>query len=179
MMLLVRKDLIFPRDVSFTSSSLFVKVREPKTARFARRQHGRIDDDSIIRLCEALFFHLPLSARLYVGSISAYRKQWNSVMERLGVPFQQACHGATPGVLRGSGATYLYHSSEDINWVAWRGRWSRIRTLEYYLQEVGAQMLIHELKPSAKARIEMLAAMAGPVLWHTVLAEQDNRSGVV
>ena len=179
MMLLVRKDLIFPRDVSFTSNSLFVKVREPKTARFARRQHGRIDDDSIIRLCEALFFHLPLSARLYVGSISAYRKQWNSVMNRLGVPFQQACHGATPGVLRGSGATYLYHSSEDINWVAWRGRWSRIRTLEYYLQEVGAQMLIHELKPSAKARIEMLAAMAGPVLWHTVLAEQDNRSGVV
>ena len=174
---LIRKDLIFPRDVSYTSGSLFVKVREPKTARFVRRQHGRIDDPSIIRICEALFFNLPLTATLYVGSISAYRKQWNGIMGHLGVPFKQSCHGATPGVLRGSGATYLYHSSEDINWVAWRGRWSRIRTLEYYLQEVGAQMLIHELKPSAKARIEMLAAMAGPVLWHLVLAEQEVRSG--
>ena len=80
-------------------------------------------------------------------------------------------------MLRGSGATYLYSCSEDINWVAWRGRWSRVRTLEYYLQEVGAQMLIHELDPLSRSRITSLADAAWPVLFSTVLAAQNGRSG--
>ena len=154
--------------------NIYVRVRDPKTARFARRQHGRIDDPSIITICDILFYGLPLEARLFAGSISTYRKQWNSILAKLEIPFQQRLHGATPGVLRGSGATCLYHFSEDINWVAWRGRWSRIRTLEYYLQD---QILIHELKPRARARIEILADASGSVLWSFLFAEQDSRSG--
>ena len=178
MLALQRKDLIFPRDLQGTSKCLYVRVRDPKTARFARRQHGRIDDSSIIGICEVLFFSLPLECRLYPGSISSFRKQWNSILGKLEVPFKQTSHGATPGVLRGSGATYLYHFSEDINWVAWRGRWSRIKTLEHYLQEVGAQILIHELRPRAKARIECLADASGAVLWSYFFAEQEARDGV-
>ena len=49
-------------------------------------------------------------------------------MERLGVPHTLAQNGATPGVLRGSGATFLYLETEDINLVAWRGRWSKVKT---------------------------------------------------
>ena len=41
-------------------------------------------------------------------------------------------------------------SSEDVQWVAWRGRWARNRTLEFYLQEVSAQLLVHELPPAAR-----------------------------
>ena len=177
MMALVRRDLIFPRDVHYDSPSLFIRVRDPKTARFARRQHGRVDDSSIIRICESLFFTLPLDEKIFPGSITSFRKQWNSIMKRLGVPCTQAARGATPGVLRGSGATYLYSCSEDINWVAWRGRWSRVRTLEYYLQEVGAQMLIHELDPISRSRITSLADAAWPVLYSKVLAAQEVRSG--
>ena len=76
----------------------------------------------------------------------------------------QSLHGATPGVLRGSGATYLSSSSEDVNWVAWRGRWSRVRTLEYYLQEVAAYVLMHTLSPQAKERIDLLFRAAWSVL---------------
>ncbi len=177
MLALQRRDLIFPRDLHGSSRCLYVRVRDPKTARFARRQHGRIDDTSIIGICEVLFFDLPLDSRLYPGSISAFRKQWNSILAKLEVPHKQSSHGATPGVLRGSGATYLYHFSEDINWVAWRGRWSRIKTLEHYLQEVGAQILIHELRPKAKARIEFLADASGTVLWSCFFAEQQVRGG--
>ena len=50
--------------------------------------------------------------------------------------------GATPGVLRGSGATYFYQQTEHVPLLAWRGRWARQKTLEYYLQEVAAQMLL-------------------------------------
>ena len=177
MLALVRKDLIFPRDLFYDSPSLFVKIRDPKTARFARRQHGRIDDPGIIAITEAIFGSLALDARLYPASISSFRKQWEAVMTRLGVPCKQSVHGATPGVLRGSGATFLYASTEDIGWVAWRGRWSRVRTLEYYLQEVGAFMLIHELPPLAKTRISNLAESSWAVIWSLKLAAQDSRDG--
>lgn len=166
MIALVRRDLILPADVFHDSSSLFVKVRDPKTARFARRQHGRIDDESIINFVAAVFGDLPLDAKLYPASMGTFRKQWNAVMGSLGVPHSQQCTGATPGVLRGSGATYLYSSSEDINWVAWRGRWSRVKTLEYYLQEVGAQMLIHSLPASAKSKIEVFSNASTAVIFH-------------
>ena len=177
MISLVRKDLIFPSDLFYDSTSLFVKIREPKTARFARRQHGRIDDPGIIAITEAIFGSLKLDEKLYPASISSFRKQWESVMTRLGVPCKQSVHGATPGVLRGSGATYLYATTEDIGWVAWRGRWSRVRTLEYYLQEVGAFMLIHELPPLAKTRISNLAKSSWAVIWALKLAAQNTGDG--
>ena len=177
MLALQRKDLIFPADVFFDSASLYVKIRDPKTARFARRQHGRIDDESIIALAYTIFGSLPLDAKLYPASVTSFSKQWTSVMTRLGVPCTQATHGATPGVLRGSGATYLYPATEDINWVAWRGRWSRVRTLEYYLQEVAAYLLVHQLHPLAKARVAALSDASSAVIWSHVLAAQNSKVG--
>ena len=73
--------------------------------------------------------------------------------------------GATPGVLRGSGATFLYTLTENVQWIAWRGRWARTRTLEFYLQEVAAQLLLHQLSPisscgAGKALVHKLEAFA-------------------
>ena len=48
-------------------------------------------------------------------------------MQRLGVPHRQNDRGATPGVLRGSGATFLYLECEDVQLVAWRGRWAKLK----------------------------------------------------
>ena len=110
--------------------------------------------------------------------MAIFRRQWNAVMGRLGIPVTQSEHGATPGVLRGSGATYLYHQTEDLAWVAWRGRWARTRTLEYYLQEVGAFVLVHSLDSLAKARISVLSDFAWPVLQHSVwCASRKGRDG--
>lgn len=150
---LTRRDLVLPRDTAFDSQHLYIHVRDPKTARFARRQHGRVDDPFVIAIIDKLFGNLKLSDRLFMGSISGFRSQWNHVMRFLGIPCSAKERGATPAVLRGSGATFLYQSSEDVQWVAWRGRWSRYKTLEYYLQEVSAQLLIHELSDQARARL--------------------------
>ena len=150
---LTRRDLVLPRDTAFDSPYLYIHVRDPKTARFARRQHGRVDDPFVIAIIDRLFGDLDLSARLFLGSISGFRRQWNHVMKFLGIPCSAKERGATPAVLRGSGATFLFQSSEDVQWVAWRGRWSRYKTLEYYLQEVSAQLLIHELSEQARARL--------------------------
>eukprot|EP00435_Cladocopium_sp_Y103_P069666 s198_g33.t1 len=142
MMALQRKDLIFPADVCHDTESLFVRIQNPKTARFARRQHGRIDDQGSILVVSKVFGSLQANEKLFPGSMSAFRNQWNAIMAFLGVPHSQFQQGATPGVLRGSGATFLYIASEDVSWIAWRGRWARLRTLEHYLQEVGAFVLV-------------------------------------
>jgi len=65
MLSLVRKDLVFPSDLNHETGALYLRVRDPKTARFARRQHSRIDDESIIQIAEAAFGKLPLESRLY------------------------------------------------------------------------------------------------------------------
>lgn len=174
---LERQDLCFPCDLGFDSDSLYIHVKDPKTARFARRQHGRIDDPVIIKAAYTVFGSLPLTAKLYGGTSVMFRKQWNAIFARLGISTSQHDRGATPGVLRGSGATFLYVSSEDVTWVAWRGRWSRSKTLEFYLQEVAAQVLIHHLDPSSKSMIKTLGDAAWSILCCTLFAEQEVRGG--
>ena len=78
-------------------------------------------------------------------------------MQRLGIPFKKADKGVTPGVLRGSGAMHLYLATEDLVKVAWCGRWARQKTVEFYLQEVAAQVVLQRLPPFSRARIAGLA----------------------
>ena len=46
---LVRRDLIFPADLGGDMDCMFIHLQNPKTHRFARRQHCRVDDQEIIR----------------------------------------------------------------------------------------------------------------------------------
>ena len=164
MLALTRRDLVFPRDLHFDQPALYVRVKDPKTARFARRQHSRVDDVSIVRVAEAVFGRIPLDEHLYLGAINTFRRQWNEIMHCLGVPCRQSERGATPGVLRASGATFFYSCTEDLSWVAWRGRWSRLKTLEFYLQEVGSRMLIHELPVWPREKFFALSDAAPAVI---------------
>ena len=106
--------------------------------------------------------------------MALFRKQWNLLLERLGIPFRRTQNGATPAVLRGSGATHLYVGCEDIQWIAWRGRWARARTLEFYLQEVGAQTLVHQLHPSSRAKVLFLEQFAYAVLCRVLELRGSN-----
>ena len=147
------------------TQSLFVRIRDPKTARFARRQHGRIDDESIIWVAQQVFGSLSPDTKLFPGSINVFPKQWNCIMQHLGVPHSQAGRGATPGVLRRHTSVLCFRRLELV---AWRGRWARVRTLEYYLQEVGAFVMVHSLKPSSKDKIQKLSAAAWSVQCHVL-----------
>ena len=161
---LTRGDLVFPADALSSDRIGYVHSKNPKTARFARRQHCRFDDQVTLEFLEALFLKLPWSARLFRGSLHMYRKQWNAIMTRLGVPCSLAQRGATPGVLRGSGATFLYLETEDLPLVAWRGRWAKVKTVEFYLQEVAAQLLLQRLSQQSRRRIETLSRYARALL---------------
>ena len=156
---------------------LYIHIRNPKTSRFARRQHARVDDPTILLLARCIFFALPLDAKLFNASIAVFRRQWNSILDFLEIPRRQASRGATPGVLRGSGATQMYLETEDLPRIAWRGRWSRQRTLEYYVQEVAAQLFMHQLSRHAREKISFLEAHVLLVLFsqHPDMCPRDVR----
>jgi hypothetical protein len=159
-----RRDLVLPADAMSSDRIAYIHIRNPKTARFARRQHCRLEDRLVLRFLEAAFGETPLDSRLYPGTANTYRSQWNAVMGKLGVPFKRDLRGATPGVLRGSGATYLYLETEDLGKVAWRGRWAKLKTVEFYLQEVAAQLLLQQLSATSRERIRMLRLWARQLL---------------
>ena len=155
---LTRRDLIFPSDSLLDTHGLYIFVKNPKTARFARKQHVRVDDDSLSFLAWCVFGSFPLDAALFAGSTAVYRRQWNNVMDRLQIPRRQADGGATPGTLRGSGATHEYLQCGNISQIQWRGRWNRLRTLEYYIQEVAAQLFLYNLSATSKQQISYLSS---------------------
>ena len=171
---LCRQDLVLPRDALVNQQVAYVHLRNPKTSRFARRQHAKIDDPFAVRYLEALYGARPLSFKLFPATVSAYRRQWDAIMGRLEIPHSRQTRGATPAVLRGSGATHLYLATEDIPLIAWRGRWTKVKTIEFYLQEVAAQLLLHHLSESAKARIELLAAWVTSLLESSMAAFEWN-----
>ena len=153
MLHLTRKDLVFPSDTLGHTCELYIHLRNPKTA---RRQHGKVDDAFAILFVEQVFGHLSWDSRLFPASMHTFRRMWDSVQTRLQIPCRAAAKGATPGVLRGSGATFFYQQTENLQLLAWRGRWARAKTMEFYLQEVAAQLLLSELSPLARARIQEL-----------------------
>lgn len=171
-----RQDLVLPRDALLDRPILYVHLRNPETARFARRQHAKIEDTLVISYLDALYGDLPLQAPLFNGSASVYRRQWDAIMDRLQIPHSRKTRGATPAVLRGSGATHLYLATEDVSLIAWRGRWTKLKTVEFYLQEVAAQLMLHQLDPLAKHRIQFLSGFAGSVLHQSVLSLRCSTS---
>ena len=153
-----RKDLMLPSDTGFLTDALYVHLRFPKTARFARQQHVKISDPDVIKFAVEFFGQFGLNELLFGGTMHSYRSQWNAIMTHLGVPCKQASHGLTPGSLRGSGATMMYLQSENIPMICWRGRWARVKTLEFYLQEVAAQVLTNSLSPKSQMLIKRFSS---------------------
>ena len=153
---LVRQDLVLPEDAFLRDEVMYVYIRNPKTARFARRQHAKVDDPTVILLVRCIFGPLALQTKLFGASMAVYRHQWNYLLDFLHIPRRQSGRGATPGVLRGSGATQQYLDTEDIPRIAWRGRWARTKTLEFYVQEVAAQLFLHQLTPHSRHLVSFL-----------------------
>ena len=52
-------DLLLPGDMLSDVPVAYVHVRNPKTARFARRQHCRLEDRSVLSFITAMFGAFP------------------------------------------------------------------------------------------------------------------------
>ena len=159
-----RRDLVLPSDRLERGGDAFLRIAEAKTRRFMRYQHARISDFEVVRFLEVTFGPLGRDEPLAPYGASSFRSRWNAVLVRLGVPSQVAASGPTPGSLRGSGATEFYLQTEDVPRIAWRGRWRKVETLEHYLQEVAAQLMLTDLPPAARTAIGEFADASSRLL---------------
>jgi hypothetical protein len=159
-----RRDLILPSDRLELSGDAFLRIAEAKTKRFMRHQHARISDREVVRFFELAFGPLGRDEPLAPYGAGPFRSRWNAVLLQLGVPSHVAASGPTPGSLRGSGATEFYLQTEDVPRIAWRGRWRKVETLEHYLQEVAAQLLLTDLPLAARGAISEFASASSRLL---------------
>ncbi|CAE8602155.1 unnamed protein product, partial [Polarella glacialis] len=161
---LTRADLILPADLLAESQVAYCRVRDPKTKHIMRRQHVRISDILSVQFLHSLFSSTHPDELLVGLSPAQFRRRWSVLLSHLSIPVLSSDSGATPGCLRGSGATWFYQATEDVPRLAWRGRWTRVQTLEHYLQEVAGQVLLASLTLQARETISQLAVLAQPAL---------------
>lgn len=140
-----RSDLVLPKDVLSDEQICYVKILRSKTSRFMLRQHARVSDELTVLYLDAVFGNLANTEPLFNCSTSFFRTRWNRLFKHLGIATSEKANGLTPKALRGSGASWLFHCTEDVNRVLWRGRWQSKRTLEHYLQDVSGQALLADL----------------------------------
>ena len=164
-----RRDLMLPRDTGFIVQDAFLHIERPKTRRYARMQHGRVSDHFVVAFLDFAFGNLDRDCRLSALGPSSFRRRWDAILSSLGVPAGPATF-PTPGSIRGSGATYFYLLTEDVARIQWRGRWRRLETVEFYLQEVAARTLINDLPSGARGRVLHLSQVSHSILSAAILA---------
>lgn len=52
---LTRQDIILPKDAMISQHFIYVHLRNPKTARFARKQHVKVEDPLVVGFLDALY----------------------------------------------------------------------------------------------------------------------------
>ena len=127
---LQRAHVVLPRDVLSADQVGYTKIIQSKTSCFMLRQHSRISDTMTVAYLDSVFGPLPRDQLLFDCSFSAFRSLWNRLFGALEVPTSERARGVTPKSLRGSGASWLFHCTEDVTKLLWRGRWQSRRTLE-------------------------------------------------
>ena len=122
----------------------------------ARVQHAVVEAPPEVEHFLLLFYQdLPRELQLYGGSASVYRRRWDVVLRRLGIP---ATLRLTPGSLWGGGAVRAHKRGVPISELQWRMRLSSQSTLGYYLQETTAASILPSL--TCESRADVLAAEA-------------------
>ena len=187
-----RSDLILPRDVHFSNTGVFLRVKEPKT-RFkgARHQVARVDYEDIVQLLDVAFSKIRADRKLWPFSGQLLRSRFKLLLRGLGLPTSKTStyRPLDLGSLRAGGATFLLMQCEDSELVRRRGRWLAQRTMEIYLQEAGSTQFFPSLPSSLKERVLALAAAfpellrksqtlvatgIAPDAWHTIFSRMST-----
>jgi hypothetical protein len=152
---------VLPQDVGYTSCSIFLRVKEPKTRfKAARHQMSKLDAEDLVQLVSLAFGSKRADEKLWPFSGQLLRTRFRQILREIGLPYDSngINRGLDLGSLRGGGATYLLMLTEDSELVRRRGRWIAPRTMEVYLQEIAATVYFPQLPSALKARVLALAS---------------------
>lgn len=161
-----RGAILLPSDLLLEAlPTCFVRVEAPKTSHrgTGRVQHFSVKEPAFVKFLERLLANDRLTERLFPASAATFRRRWDYVLAKLGVP---AVVKLTPGGLRGGGAVYLYQRGTPIHDLLWAMRLRSQATLESYLQEVAAVSVLPALTPTTRQRIAAVSSMCDVHLEH-------------
>ncbi|CAE7735652.1 unnamed protein product, partial [Symbiodinium necroappetens] len=148
-----RGAILLPCDLLVDETPVcYVRVEAPKTGHrgAGKVQHFVVGEAAFVRFLERLLARSPLEEKLFPASAATFRRRWNYVLQRLGVP---AAFKLTPGGLRGGGAVLLYQRGTPVSDLLWRMRLRAQATLESYLQEVAAISVLPAFTDATRRRI--------------------------
>ncbi|CAE7319157.1 unnamed protein product, partial [Symbiodinium sp. CCMP2592] len=148
-----RADLLLPSDDLWDQSrSVFLRLGASKTTTRGRPrvQHLKVIDPTAVVLISAVFSSAARSQPLFAQSSAAYRYRWNKILRWLNLAPELRL---TPGGLRGGGAVEAYRKGIPVTEIQWRMRLKHLHTLEFYLQELGAESALAALNSSSTTRV--------------------------
>ena len=166
--LLTRGDFRFPSEsglLPHEDFALFISLEFSKTRHLtARTQHVRIVGSGLIEAAEHAFAHLePDDYLVPFNTISAARRPeklsaiFNKVLTVLDVPVGER-QGYVLSGLRGGGLTALFRATGDLALVTWRGRWTSLKSLPNYLQELESLRTYTTIPLQTRRELEALSA---------------------
>ena len=161
-----RGAILLPSDLLLDEiPTCYVRVEAPKTSHrgTGKVQHFVVKEPPFVRFLERLLAGCALEEKLFAASAATFRRRWNHILDRLGVP---AVVKLTPGGLRGGGAVFLYQHGTPVHDLLWRMRLRSQATLESYLQEVAAVSVLPALPATTRQRIAAASALCDVQLEH-------------
>ena len=151
-------DVLLPGRVLCRPGTFYVVIRSPKMRRLAaRREHVHVAEPTVTAFLERALAGRAGHELVFQGGGAELRRLFAGLLLALGVPSGDLV-GLTLASLRAGGATWYFAETRDLEAVRWRGRWGAVRTLEVYIQEVGALHVLSEVDQSVRDRVGRFAA---------------------
>jgi hypothetical protein len=135
------------------SHALLALVNPKNAAAMGRLQTVLIEDDLAVSWLEWLVTDLAEGARLFPSSGPKFRELLHLSLKDLGL----SGLGLTPGGLRPGGATFRFRKGEEISRLRFTGRWRSLQSLEHYIQEVAASMVLMNMPKRSLKLLQKLS----------------------
>ena len=163
----IRRDLLTPRDVGFSTNFCLLSIREPKSRfTYARHQSAKVDASDLVAVIDLAFKDLAPYDKLWQYSAQTLRTRFKSLLQALRLPIR-----STPelrmldlGSLRSGGATYIILTTEDSELCRRRGRWSSMKMMDIYVQETMALQFMKLIPDSSRTHVLEVATFFHQVL---------------
>jgi hypothetical protein len=148
---LLREDFVLPSEVfqGFGHRAAML-IRRPKNRRFsARCQFATITDACTIAWLEWFLKGVPSHAKAWPLTTSSLRGWFKALLKAADL----ADLPYVPASLRAGGTTHFFLEGIDASTLRFMGRWRSLDSLEHYIQEAIAVIIMSKLSDVARANI--------------------------
>lgn len=149
------QDAVLPNTWSLGSDFAVIRLNRPKNSRqMGIQQYVEIRHPDAINWLSWLKSVRAADSALWDSAPNRFRSMFKRVCADL-------CLGTlhlSPASLRAGGATWLVDEGMEIGRIRFLGRWSRLRSLEHYIQVARAQQITLSISPAIAQKLKKFLA---------------------